>query len=77
MDITVTLINDDPFGNNVVVADNNAGQAEIFRGYMEPQAEQMVQCAQNGAGFGNISTTTDGNSAVGHSFLHEGDTVRI
>ena len=73
----VTLVNDDPFGNNFRVTDSNAGDVEIFRGYIDAHGEETIPCFQNGAGYGNIITYQDNNSGVGRSFLHDGDRISL
>lgn len=73
----ITLVNDDPFGNNVRVTDSNNGDSECFRGPIGAHGEASFECVENGAGFGNIITYQDNNKGVGRSFLHDGDRVSL
>ena len=75
--MNVTLVNDDPFGNNFRVSDNNAGGAVIFNGYIDAHGEAGISIRMDGAGYGNITTYQDNNSGVGRSFLHDGDRVSL
>ena len=76
--MTVYLVNDDPFGNNVRVIDKNAGDAQIFNGYINANSEQVIpDCRENDSGNGNIATSQDGNPWIGRSFLKEGDRISL
>lgn len=73
----VYLINGDPFANNFRVTDSNTGGTLIFNGTIAANSEQVVQCMENGAGYGNIITYQDNNAGIGRSFLHDGDRVNV
>lgn len=74
----VTLVNDDPFGNNVRVIDRNAGNAEIFNGYIAAHGEQILYPRQNDSGYGNITTYQDGNpSGIQRSLLNDGERISL
>src|SRR5690242_12918337 len=44
--MTVYLINNDPFGNNVKVIDKNAGDALLFNGYIDAHTTQAINCRE-------------------------------
>jgi hypothetical protein len=73
----VTLVNDDPFGNNFRVTDSNAGNVTIFNGYINAHEEVTISCREDGAEYGNIVTYQDNNPGIGRSFLHDGDRVSL
>ncbi len=75
--ISVTLSNDDPFGNNFRVEDNNAGGQTIFNSYIDAHGTTNLSILQNDSGYGNITTYQDNNSGVGRSFLHNGEIVSL
>lgn len=73
----VTIVNDDPFGNNLKVTDRNAGDALIWQGYLAAHNEVDIECRENDAGYGNIATFQDNNPGVGRSFLKNGDRITL
>ncbi len=73
----INILNDDPFGNNVVVVDRNAGNQQIFSGYIGAHQSQQVTCRASDAGYGNIATSNDGGPWIGRSLLNDGDTVSL
>ena len=75
--MNVTLVNNDPFGNNFRVTDNNAGGRVVFNGYIEAHAEVDISIQVNNAGYGNITTYQDGNPGIGRSFLHDGERINL
>ena len=75
--MSVTLVNNDPFGNNFKVIDKNAGDAVIFSGFIEPHGERSITCRQNDSGYGNIATSEDGKPFVGRSFLKQDERVNL
>jgi hypothetical protein len=75
--MSVTLVNNDPFGNNFRVIDKNAGDAELFNGYIEPHGERSITCRQNDSDYGNIATSEDGKAYIGRSFLKPNDRVNL
>ncbi len=74
---TVTLVNDDAFGNNVKVIDRNAGNAVRFEGYIEAHGERPIPCLENDSGYCNIATSEDGKAFIGRSLLKPGDRVSL
>lgn len=73
----ITLVNDDPFGNNVRVTDSNAGDQEIFNGYVPEHDEVTITCRENDSGYGNIITYQDNNPGVRRSFLKNSERVSL
>ena len=78
----VTLVNDDPFANHLLVIDNNDSNAELFNGQVpgneqEGQNEVPITCRENDAGFGNITTYVDGHAPTGRSYLRGGERLSI
>ncbi len=75
--MNVTLANDDPFGNNFRVTDNNAGGTVVFNGYIQAHGEVSISIRKNDAGYGNITTYQDSNPGIGRSFLHDGERISL
>lgn len=75
--MNITLVNDDPFGNNVRVVDANAGDNQIFNNFIPAHGEQPLVCRENDAGYGNIATYQDGGPRINRSFLKEGERISL
>lgn len=73
----IKLVNDDTFGNNVHVTDSNAGNAQVFSGYINAHEEVELTCRENDSGYGNIITYQDTHPGIDRSFLHEGDRISL
>ncbi len=73
----VTLSNDDPFGNNVRVVDNNAGGTVVHNGYIDAHGQVGLTIRANDSGYGNITTFQDTNPGIGRSLLHDGDRISL
>ena len=75
--MAIFLSNNDPFGNQFRVNDNNNGNNQIWSGYINAHGTQDVYPLFNASGYANITTYQDNNNGIGHSFLHDGDTVSV
>ena len=73
--MNIIIVNDDPFGNQFRVADLNAGNREIFNGYIEAHGERSITCQANDSQEAHIMTFQDNNDGIGRSFLKEGQRV--
>ena len=73
----VYLLNDDPFGNNVRVVDRNAGDAEVYNGFLDAHAQVQIQCTANSAGYGNLTTYQENNAGINRSLLSEGEVITL
>lgn len=75
--MNITLLNDDPFGNNVRVIDENDNGRVIFSGYLPEHSSVPLNCKENYAGYGNIITYQDSNPGLRRGMLKDGDVVSL
>lgn len=75
--ITITLINNDSFGNEITVTDRVCNKV-IFQGYIPEWGEKILNnvCESSG-GYGNISVfNKESGRDNGYTLLKDGDEVK-
>ena len=75
---SITIVNDDPFANNIRVIDKNNGDKELYKGKIAARGtKKITNCTKSSAGYCNISISVDGGSWTNYSLLKPGDKVKI